>query len=142
MKIGYLFLTALGVAAGLLADGAGPAKKGSGDRDAELRAAGADPALVRKGRETYVALCQACHGEEKAKNTLSDAPSNLFDSKWYHGGQPAQIEKNILNGLLEKGMPPWKDALPAEDTTAVTAFLLSFQKGPSTAPAQTVPAPK
>lgn len=111
-------------------------------RDAALLAASADAAVVRQGRENYAALCQACHGEEQARGTLGDAPSNLFDGKWYNGSRPAQIEGNILNGLLEKGMPPWKEALPGEDITALAAYLLSFQKRNGEAPARTAPPAK
>ena len=89
----------------------------------------------------YGALCQSCHGEEKAKDTLGDSPSNLFDAKWYHGSRPNEIEHSILNGFLDKGMPPWKDALPPEDTTSLAAYLLNFQKRAAARPSQTVPPP-
>jgi mono/diheme cytochrome c family protein len=116
-----LFSCTIGCAASL-------AEEDTTKSDAELLKASSDSAVVKQGRENYVALCQACHGEEKAKATLGESPSNLFDSKWYHGERPTAIERNILNGFLEKGMPAWKDALPPDDTTALTAYLLSFQK--------------
>ena len=94
-------------------------------RDAELLRAKADPAIVKKGKKTYVALCQSCHGDEKV---TGDAPSNLFDATWYHGGRPSEIERSALNGFPDKGMTAWKDVLPPEDIAAVTAYLLSFQK--------------
>lgn len=111
-------------------------------RDAALLAASADAAVVRQGRENYAALCQACHGEEQARETLGESPSNLFDAKWYNGSRPSQIEGNILNGILEKGMPPWKEALPGDDTTALAAYLLSFQKRAGESPARTGPPAK
>ncbi len=94
-------------------------------RDAELIAASKNPATVKAGKETYTALCLACHGAETAKG---DSPSNLFDPKWYHGGRPSEIERTVLVGFLEKNMPPWGEVLPPEDTTAVVAFILSQQK--------------
>jgi cytochrome c oxidase cbb3-type subunit 3 len=97
----------------------------AGNRDAELTTAAANPSVVKQGRELYVALCQQCHG---AQGNKTDSPSNLFDEKWYHGSRPSQIEQSILAGIPAKGMPAWGEALPAEDTTAVTAYLLSFQK--------------
>ncbi len=129
-------------AALLLATNATATKNEPSGRDAALLAAPADAAVVRQGRENYAALCQACHGEEQARDTLGESPSNLFDSKWYNGSQPAQIEGNILNGLLEKGMPPWKEALPGEDTTALAAYLLSFQKRNGESPARPGPPAK
>lgn len=114
-------------------------EKQPGNREKELLAASADSAVVRKGRETYASLCQACHGEEKAKATLGDSPSNLFDEKWYNGSQPTDVERNILNGFSDKGMPAWKEVLPAEDTTALAAYLLSFQKREPSKTAQVTP---
>ena len=96
-------------------------------RDAELLAAAKKVSIVKSGKATYVALCQACHADAKAKG---DSPSNLFDEKWYHGGRPHEIEHTILQGVLEKNMPVWGAVLPPEDTTAVTAYLLSLQKTP------------
>lgn len=145
MRSSGLTILALGFSAACCMSGVFAAEKTPAERDGELLKASADPALVRQGRDLYSALCQACHGEEKSKASLPSAPSNLFDAKWYHGAQPNQIERTILNGLLEKGMPPWKEALPAEDTTALAAYLLSFQKpdaatAKSTSPSAT-PAP-
>jgi mono/diheme cytochrome c family protein len=101
------------------------ASNGAEKRDAELLAARDTPAAVKQGKKIYRDLCQSCHGDEKV---AGDAVSNLFDTKWYHGGRPGEIERNTLNGFLEKGMPAWKEVLPAEDVTAVTAYILSFQK--------------
>lgn len=95
------------------------------DRDAELAAAARDAAVIRVGKETYQGLCKSCHGEESAQG---DSASNLFDGKWFHGAKPAEIEAVVLRGVLDKGMPGWGEVLPAEDTLAVTAYLLSAQK--------------
>lgn len=120
--------TLLFATAGLAAakDNAPPATEPAGSRDAELLAAAKDTALVKQGREAYSSFCKSCHGEEKGQT--SDAPSNLFDAKWYHGGKPSEVEHTVLTGIMEKGMPGWGEVLPAEDTTALTAYLLSFQK--------------
>ena len=95
------------------------------DRDAELAAAAQDAAVIRAGKETYQGLCKSCHGEESVQG---DSASNLFDGKWFHGDRPAEIEAIVLKGVLEKGMPGWGEVLAAEDTLAVTAYLLSAQK--------------
>ncbi len=109
------------------AEDAKPAEdpKASEARDAELTALAKKASVIKSGKGTYVALCQSCHADEKAKG---DSPSNLFDTKWYHGGRPSEIEKTIQTGFLEKGMPPWGPVLPPEDVEAVTAFILSQQK--------------
>lgn len=96
-------------------------------RDAELLASARKPEVVGVGKEIYGGLCKACHGEESVQG---DSPSNLFDSKWHHGGKPSEIEAIVAKGLLEKGMPAWGEVLPAEDVTAVVAYLLSIQPAP------------
>ena len=113
------------VAAAPVDDAPSPAAP-AGGRDAELVAASKDAALVKQGRESYASFCKSCHGEEKGQS--SNAPSNLFDPKWYHGEKPSEIEHTMLKGVAEKGMPGWGEVLPTEDTTALIAYLLSFQK--------------
>jgi mono/diheme cytochrome c family protein len=121
-----LMISVMAIVLSVLVASAGAAPDNVADkRDAELLAARDNPAVVKRGKKIYRDLCQACHGDEKV---TGDAVSNLFDAKWYHGSRPGEIEQSTLNGFLEKGMPAWKDALPPEDTTAVTAYLLSFQK--------------
>lgn len=128
MKIARISLSLVLPAGWLLVSSIGAEEKPPAEREKELLRASADSAVVQRGRETYASLCQSCHGEEKAKDTLGDSPSNLFDEKWYNGNQPTDVERNILNGFSDKGMPAWKEVLPAEDTTALAAYLLSFQK--------------
>src|ERR1700712_1548608 len=101
------------------------AEEAAAKRDTELIAAAKDSAVVKAGKATYASLCQSCHGDAKA---TGDSPTNLFDKKWYHGGRPSEVERTVLLGVIEKGMPGWGAVLPTEDTTAVTAFILSFQK--------------
>jgi cytochrome c oxidase cbb3-type subunit III len=102
-----------------------PADDAAAKRDAELLAAAKDSAIVKSGKATYNSTCMACHGDEKVKG---DAPTNLFDTKWYHGGRPNEIEHTIQKGVIDKGMIAWGEALPPEDVTAVTAYILSRQK--------------
>lgn len=106
-------------------DGKADGDKVAEARDAEILAAVKKASVLKNGKATYTQLCQNCHADEKAKG---DSPSNLFDTKWYHGGRPSEIEKTVQNGVLEKGMPPWGPVLPPEDVTAVVAFILSQQK--------------
>jgi cytochrome c oxidase cbb3-type subunit 3 len=106
---------------GATAKSEAPAPQG---RDAELLASARKAEVVSVGKEIYAGLCKACHGEE---NVQGESPSNLFDTKWFHGGKPTDIERIIALGLLEKGMPAWGEVLPAEDVAAVVAYLLSVQ---------------
>ncbi len=100
----------------------------TGGRDAELTAAARDGELVKVGKDVYAGLCKSCHGDESVQG---DSPSNLFDTKWHHGAKPTEIEAIVVRGILEKGMPGWGEVLPAEDVTAVIAYLLSVQPAAS-----------
>lgn len=102
-----------------------PAPAGPNPRDAVLLAAAEDPAIVALGKENYASFCLACHGTE---DTTIDSPSNLFNGRWHHGETPSAIERSILVGLLDLGMPGWSEILAPEDTTALTAYLLSVQR--------------
>lgn len=123
-RVRFLFTwCALTASAG--AGDAAPAAPSAPDRDAVLQAAARDEAIVQLGRETFGSLCQACHGDASAQG---EAVSNLFDAKWHHGSRPSEIERTILRGVLDRGMPGWGEILAAEDTTALTAFLLRSQQ--------------
>jgi cytochrome c oxidase cbb3-type subunit 3 len=52
---------------------------------------------------------------------------NLTDSAWIHGGQITDIYKTVVNGVLEKGMPPWGKTLKPEDVEQVVAYVASLQ---------------
>ncbi len=84
-----------------------------------------DPASVAKGKQNYEMFCLACHG---AEDTTIDSPSNLFDSKWYHGSGRSGIENTIKSGISEKGMPGWEAMIPSEDISALVDYLISFQQ--------------
>jgi cytochrome c oxidase cbb3-type subunit 3 len=125
-RIQYLVtLAALGVWGGVAWGGEEAESKVSEARDAELLAAAKKASVIKAGKATYLGLCQSCHADPKAKG---DSPSNLFDTKWYHGSRPSEIERTIQQGVLDKGMPPWGPVLPPEDVADVTAYILSMQK--------------
>ena len=95
-----------------------------GTRDEALRSLARNPETVSKGKEYYTGYCLACHGPEGVD---VDAPSNLFDEKWYHGAKPSAIERAIRQGVMEKGMPAWGQMIPDEQIESLIAYLLSFQ---------------
>jgi len=63
---------------------------------------------------------------------------NLTDSYWMHGNTPADLQKTINNGVIEKGMIAWKAVLDSEEVRNVTAFVLSirFSNPPNPKPPQ------
>jgi mono/diheme cytochrome c family protein len=95
--------------------------------DSLLRGLGANPDNLEVGRTLFNTACALCHLENmrgKAGNPAV-AGSDLTDNIWDRGGRPADIFTSIMNGSLDTGMPPWKDALGEEKVALVVAYILS-----------------
>ncbi|MCC5840315.1 MAG: cytochrome c [Opitutales bacterium] len=84
-----------------------------------------DDAILTHGREQYAMFCAACHG---VGNLGGDSPSNLFNNRWVHGGNPANIEALIREGYLDGGMPGFDGMLPDETIEAMVAYIIAFQE--------------
>jgi cytochrome c oxidase cbb3-type subunit 3 len=97
--------------------------------DGKLWKLSRDQEAVAAGRNIYMdaTKCVICHLPEMQGNGV--APS-LADAQWLHGGQPMQVMKIITDGVLEKGMLPWKTQLTPKQIAQVTAFILSKHEVP------------
>ncbi len=83
------------------------------------------PAPGRGGRvnptaQLFTEVCATCHGETAAPGPR--APSLLAD-KWLHGNDDESIAKNIRDGFVAAGMPPFKDALTDQQIWQMVAYL-------------------
>ncbi len=87
--------------------------------------AAVDPSvLLAQGTVVYKNYCLSCHSE---KGEGGVGP-NLTDDFWIHGkGDEATMVTVIENGVLDKGMPPWKEILKPSDIQAVVVFLNSIK---------------
>ncbi|MCB0334390.1 MAG: c-type cytochrome [Bdellovibrionales bacterium] len=88
-----------------------------------IQAAASDPTKVAHGKEIFVAKCVACH----AQNGEGLVGPNLTDNAWIHGGTIADIVQVVENGVLEKGMLPWKGVLKTDELNDVVAFVWSIR---------------
>lgn len=75
--------------------------------------------LAAKGKELFMVNCSSCH---KADGGGSVGP-NLTDGFWIHGNTSEDITQVVQDGVLAKGMPPWKDVLKPGDIQSVVAFI-------------------
>ncbi|MCS6838795.1 MAG: c-type cytochrome [Bdellovibrionaceae bacterium] len=98
-------------------------KKGGPALDDEKLLALFQSSSPDKGKSIYAAKCAACHG---AQGEGLIGP-NLTDTHFIHGGSPLAMYNVISNGVLDKGMPPWKDQLSFDDSVAVTAFVYKLK---------------
>ena len=107
----------------------------AGVQSDETIAAGArDAGAMAKAKETFVARCAVCHGPQ-GQGLIGP---NLTDDYWLHGGRPTEILKIISDGVVEKGMIPWKDMLSPPEIRALAAYIgtLRGSNPPSPKPPQ------
>ena len=80
--------------------------------------------ILVSGEKIYKNYCASCHNI----NGGGMVGPNLTDSYWIHGkGDEASIKNIVEGGVLEKGMPAWKEILKPGDVKAVTQFVLTFK---------------
>lgn len=98
----------------------------------------ASPENVEAGHQVFAATCASCHGQ----NAEGLVGPNLTDAYWLHGNKPADIVRDVNEGFIEKGMPPWGPVLGDEKVRKVTAYVLSLKgknlKGPRPAQGELV----
>ncbi|WP_312854462.1 c-type cytochrome [Paludibacterium denitrificans] len=56
-----------------------------------------DAERATRGKETFTAVCSACHGPDGKGNQQLGAP-NLTDNIWLYGGTEKTIIETITNG--------------------------------------------
>jgi cytochrome c oxidase cbb3-type subunit III len=71
------------------------------------------------GKQIYLSRCLPCHGD-KGQGIVGP---NLTDDYWIHGGKIMQIRSIVENGVIEKGMLPWKDQLTPQQIDSVVAYI-------------------
>lgn len=80
-----------------------------------------DQADIAAGKETWTKICAACH--------LVDGGGlvgpNMTDNFWIHGNQVADLYKIVTNGVIEKGMIPYKDQLSEKARLQVISYILT-----------------
>lgn len=89
------------------------------DKDDDLTALIKDQAILSNGKGVYVARCAACHGAE----LQGSVGPNLVDDYWIHGNRPSEIAAIVRAGVLDKGMPPWKEMLSNDEIRSVVAYV-------------------
>jgi len=65
-------------------------------------------------------VCAGCHGATAA---VGPRAQSLLADTWLHGGDDESIAKNIRDGFLDKGMPPFKETLTDQQIWQMVAYL-------------------
>ena len=84
-------------------------------------ASDADRAVVGAG--VFATACASCHGADGG----GLIGPNLADGFWLHGAGPEPVWRVINEGVLDKGMPAWKDQLSDDERAGLVAYTASIQ---------------
>jgi len=93
--------------------------------DPQAQSALTDEASLAAGKKIYKEkLCATCHGAAGEGNAIGP---NLTDEFWIHGGAFKDVVSVIKNGVLAKGMTPYKDQLTPNQIDQVASYVLALQ---------------
>lgn len=80
-----------------------------------------DEAALSAGKDTWDKICAVCH--------LVDGGGlvgpNMTDNYWIHGNTVEQMFTIVTEGIIEKGMIPYKDQLSPRKRLEVVSFILN-----------------
>jgi cytochrome c oxidase cbb3-type subunit III len=84
-----------------------------------------DEASLAAGQETWTKICSVCH--------LVDGGGlvgpNMTDNYWIHGNTVQDLYNTVTNGVIEKGMIPYKDQLSDQARLDVVSYVLVKLQG-------------
>ena len=90
---------------------------------AETAVAVVSPERMAAGAELYTTYCLACHGVY-GEGTVGP---NMTDDYWIHGGGIKNVFATVSNGVVEKGMIPWKTQLSPSEIQDVSSYILTLR---------------
>ena len=106
------------------AQSATTAAQSADDANYDIKALLADKDALAVGKEQFMTICVACHGEH-AEGSVGP---NLTDDYWIHSrGDLKGILQAIRNGFPEKGMPPWGAVVPPDAQAPLAAYVISLR---------------
>ena len=83
----------------------------------------AKAAAIEDGRGLFNNNCSHCHGENAAaEDSFYNLPQLLSEQS------DAFFYKTVINGIDDKGMPPWKGVLERKEMAHILAFLRGLEK--------------
>ncbi len=79
--------------------------------------------ILAAGQSTFSKICSVCHG----KNGEGLVGPNMTDEYWIHGGSFEDMKKVVMDGVIEKGMIPYKNQLSKQQIDDVIIYIESLQ---------------
>lgn len=84
-----------------------------------------DDASLEDGKETWTKICSVCHRPDGG----GLVGPNMTDNYWLHGNTVQDLYNTVTNGVIEKGMIPYKDQLSDKKRLDVVSFILVKLQG-------------
>lgn len=78
-----------------------------------------DEASLASGAETWAKICAVCHLQDGG----GLVGPNMTDNYWIHGNTLEEQFKIVTNGVIEKGMIPYKDQLSEQKRLEVISYI-------------------
>ena len=86
-----------------------------------------DKEMLAQGAKLFTEKgCIACHGTKGEGNAIGP---NLTDKFWIHGCNPAEVVLVISEGVLAKGMIPFKTTMNESQINSVATYILGVLIG-------------
>ena len=82
-----------------------------------------DAALVEAGKQTFNTNCVACHGPLGG----GLVGPNLTDDYWIHDPLYKNLFRIVMEGVAEKGMPPWSPVIGPASAKAALAYIATLR---------------
>ncbi len=81
-----------------------------------------DDASIASGKDIYDKNCAVCHTPDGG----GLVGPNFTDDYWIHGNSMDDMYKIVTNGVLEKGMTPFKDQLSPTKRLEVLSYIITM----------------
>lgn len=79
-----------------------------------------DDASLQAGKEIFDKICQVCH----RKDGGGLVGPNMTDNYWIHGNTIQDMYNVVTNGVIDKGMIPYKDQLSPQKRLEVLSYII------------------
>lgn len=79
--------------------------------------------ILAAGASTFGKICAVCHG----KFGEGLVGPNMTDEYWIHGGSYEDMKQVIMDGVIDKGMIPYKNQLSKQKIDEVIRYIQSLQ---------------
>ncbi|GAB4325529.1 MAG: hypothetical protein Kow00127_18280 [Bacteroidales bacterium] len=79
-----------------------------------------DEASLANGKATFDKICQVCHSADGG----GLVGPNMTDDYWIHGNTIEDMFEVVTNGVIEKGMIPYKDQLSPTQRLEVLSYII------------------